>query len=87
MAQLLKHVLHHCHHVCRMPLILDATLNSDEALATATAKARGLERAAESSGHHDQRVRATRAVVMELCFGGRALWCEGNPRTAVPAGA
>ena len=40
-----------------MPLILDATLNSDEALAAANAKARGLERAAETSGHHDQRVR------------------------------
>ena len=40
-----------------MPLILDATLNSDEALAAASAKARGLERAAETSGHHDQRVR------------------------------
>ena len=63
------------HHVCRMPLILDATLNSDEALATATAKARGLERAAETSGHHDQRVRAAHATVIEFCFGGIVLWC------------
>lgn len=39
------------------PLIIDAALNGDEALAAAAAKTAGVLRIAETNTHHDQRVR------------------------------
>ena len=64
-----------------MPLILDATLNSDEALAAASAQARGLERAAETSVHHDQRVmmlRPLKADPASVSAGSRRQLCHAR---------